>query len=206
MSLDVLTLVWDKYPGGGSKLLTMLALADWAGDDGGRIYPSMATLANKIRMSERQAIRIMRALVTDKPAFLEWINPENRGGRNTTNRYRINIETLSKCQSWKLSAVKKNPDTQGVNPDTKGVNPDTQGVNPDIAMSPDPLEPLKPLTGRLTPPRPGDNFGPVPETRAMSLDKYIKHIENMKGVNPTELARAKNELASLDLFPESLNK
>ena len=41
----------------------MLALADWAGEDGGRIYPSMSTLAKKIRMSERQAIRIMRDLV-----------------------------------------------------------------------------------------------------------------------------------------------
>ena len=70
MSIKVIALVWDRYPGGGSRLLTMLALADWAGEDGGRLYPSMAPLAKKIRMSERQAIRIMRDLVTYQGAYM----------------------------------------------------------------------------------------------------------------------------------------
>ena len=86
-----MSLVWKCYPGGGSKLLTMLALADWAGSDGSRIYPSMATLAAKIRMSERQVTRIVHELTTGRwrpeaEPFLEHLNPDNKGGRKTTNR------------------------------------------------------------------------------------------------------------------------
>jgi hypothetical protein len=33
--------VWDGYPGSGSELLAMLAMADWCDDKGGSLYPSM---------------------------------------------------------------------------------------------------------------------------------------------------------------------
>ena len=95
MSIRVMTIVWDRYPEGGSKLLTMLALADWGGDDGTRIYPSMKSLAGKIRMSERQAIRIVHELV--ESGYLELLTKQNGGGRKKTNQYRIRLETLSNC-------------------------------------------------------------------------------------------------------------
>ena len=53
MSIRIMTLVWDKFPAAGSELMAMLALADWAGDDGGSLYPSMAAVAAKIRLSEK---------------------------------------------------------------------------------------------------------------------------------------------------------
>src|SRR5688572_3145672 len=44
--------VWKNSKLGGTKLLCLLALADRADDDG-IAYPSIKTLAEKIRMSER---------------------------------------------------------------------------------------------------------------------------------------------------------
>ena len=187
MSIRVLTIVWDRYPHGGSKLLTMLALADWAGPDGGRIYPSMKTLSNKIRMSERQTIRIMRDLCTgtdEKPAFLQWLNPENSGGRNVTNRYRIKLETLTNCPIVEIG-----------NPDRSSVNPDTQGVNPDTAMSGEPLEPLKPLNGGAG--RKFDDWIEA-EPRTDTLRIYIDKMETLGDkADQRELTRARAELEDL---------
>lgn len=41
MSIKVMSYVWDGYPGSGSELLAMLAMADWCDDKGGSLYPSM---------------------------------------------------------------------------------------------------------------------------------------------------------------------
>ncbi len=46
MSVRVLARVWDGYPGGGSELLTLLALADWSDDDG-HCFPSIQKIAEK---------------------------------------------------------------------------------------------------------------------------------------------------------------
>ena len=34
MAVRVWAMVWDGFPGGGSDLLAMLALADWSDDQG----------------------------------------------------------------------------------------------------------------------------------------------------------------------------
>lgn len=133
MSLRVLTIVWDRFPEGGSKLLAMLALADWAGDDGGRIYPSVATLAAKIRMSERHTKRLLDELIGDN--WIELISKENKGGRKRSNRYRVNLKTLTSCHSLVRETLTFEPET---------LTP--VSGNSDIAMSDEPLEPLyKPL-------------------------------------------------------------
>lgn len=130
MSIRVMTIVWDRYPEGGSKLLTMLALADWGDDDGRRVYPSMGTLAAKIRMSKRQAVRVVHYLI--ETGYLELLNPENSGGRAKTNQYRIRLETLSNCHPLV---------SERVTDSTERVTSDTQ--KDDIAMSYEPLDPLK---------------------------------------------------------------
>jgi hypothetical protein len=62
MSIRVMTQVWATSQHKGSRLLLLLAIADFAHDDGTGAYPSIATLAEKIRMSERQVIRLLQAL------------------------------------------------------------------------------------------------------------------------------------------------
>jgi tRNA G26 N,N-dimethylase Trm1 len=64
MSVRVLARVWDGYPGGGSELLTLLALADWSDDDG-HCFPSIQKIAEKVRLKERQAQRVVHSLIAD---------------------------------------------------------------------------------------------------------------------------------------------
>ncbi len=46
MAVRVMSIVWESYPGGGSELLALLALADWS-DDEGRCFPAIASIAKK---------------------------------------------------------------------------------------------------------------------------------------------------------------
>ena len=92
MSIRVLSRVWDYYPGKGSDLLAMLALADWS-DDEGRCFPSVAALAGKIRLQERQAQRALSGLV--EQGFLSVTGNENGGAPGMTRRYKLNLERLT---------------------------------------------------------------------------------------------------------------
>ena len=87
-----MTLVWDRFPGSGSSLLAMLAFADWANDEGSNIHPSMATLANKIRLTPRQARRVVHELIDQ--GFIEVVANPNGGAPGTTRHYRILLENL----------------------------------------------------------------------------------------------------------------
>lgn len=90
MAVRVLAQVWDGYPGGGTELLALLALADWS-DDQGRCWPSMASIARKIRLSEKQARRAVHAIT--KAGYLSVT--DNLQGGATSRRYQINLSMLS---------------------------------------------------------------------------------------------------------------
>ncbi len=60
-----MTAVWDSGCYSGGTLLLLLALADIAGDDGSRVFPSIATLAKKTRLDERSVRRLLRKLEQD---------------------------------------------------------------------------------------------------------------------------------------------
>lgn len=91
MSVRVLAQVWDGYPGGGSELLALLALADWS-DDEGRCYPSVAAIAFKTRLSRSQAQRVMHNLIGS--GFVSVEGNENGGRPGSTRRYRINLQKM----------------------------------------------------------------------------------------------------------------
>lgn len=90
MAVRVLTMVWDGFPGGGSDLLAMLALADWS-DDEGRCWPSMASIATKMRLSEKQARRVVHTL--EETGYLKVI--ANAAGGATSRRYQIALDRLT---------------------------------------------------------------------------------------------------------------
>jgi len=92
MSIKVMTLVWDRFPAAGSELLAMLALADWCSDDGGSLYPSIATLAKKIRVSESQARRLLHGLIAD--GYVSVIGNVNGGAPGTTRQYKVIVAKL----------------------------------------------------------------------------------------------------------------
>ena len=92
MSIKVMAMVWDAYPASGSEMLAMLAMADWCNDAGGSLYPSMAAVAEKIRVSEKQARRIVQAIV-DR-GFMRVVGNESGGKPGTTKQFQIEIGKL----------------------------------------------------------------------------------------------------------------
>jgi hypothetical protein len=61
MSVRTMARVWEFSKNKGNDLLMLLAIADFADDDG-RAYPSVSTLAEKCRMKPRNASAILSAL------------------------------------------------------------------------------------------------------------------------------------------------
>lgn len=92
MSIKIMSLVWDGFPGGGSELLAMLALADWS-DDNGRCYPAVSSIARKTRLSRSQAQRIVHRLIDD--GFLVVTANALGGAPTQTRHYRIVLASLT---------------------------------------------------------------------------------------------------------------
>lgn len=92
MSVRVMALVWERFPSGGTALLALLALADWANDDGENCHPSIASISRKIRTSESQARRVVHGLIQD--GWLQVIGNEFGGAPKATRQYRIDIAKL----------------------------------------------------------------------------------------------------------------
>ncbi|MGL4241671.1 MAG: helix-turn-helix domain-containing protein, partial [Beijerinckiaceae bacterium] len=85
MSIRVLSDVFDHFPAGGNELLLALAIADFAADDGTRIYPGVATLAAKTRLSKRTVQYMLRDLEERG-----WLERVAEGGGLRAAEYRIN--------------------------------------------------------------------------------------------------------------------
>ena len=83
MSIKIMQWVWDEGPEEATEMLVLLALADIA-DDEGLCWPSVARIARKCRMSDRNARRIIRRLEDGG-----WLLTQEQRGRNQTNRYTI---------------------------------------------------------------------------------------------------------------------
>ena len=93
MSIRIMSQVWDNGPEDKAELVVMLALADFA-DDEGKCWPSGDAIGKKARMSERNARRILRKLEVD--GYLKTIEG---GGRHGCSQYRINPDKMSPGQN-----------------------------------------------------------------------------------------------------------
>lgn len=86
MSIKILSLAWECDIEDRSDLLVFLALADFANDEG-ECWPSMRRVAEKARVTERGAQKIVRRLEAGG-----WLTIEAGGGRGGCNFYRLNPE------------------------------------------------------------------------------------------------------------------
>ncbi len=84
MSIKAMTTVWEKSEQSGSSLLMLLAIPDYAQDDGSGAWPSLATLARKTRMKRRNAIYTIKKLEKAGELFVI-----RRGGKHKSNEYAI---------------------------------------------------------------------------------------------------------------------
>lgn len=92
MSVRVLSKVWDGYPGGGTELLALLALADWS-DDEGRCFPSIKSIAKKVRLKERQVQRTVNKLISN--GFVIILSNKFGGAPGSSRRYQIVFSSLT---------------------------------------------------------------------------------------------------------------
>lgn len=142
MSIRHMSVVWEKaVTDDPTVLLVMLALADWANDEG-VCWPSVPSIAQKCRTSERTVQRIIRQM--QDAGFLE---VTVRRGRTHTNLYRIKVPT---CQVlFTVEPVK------GDKCDMEKVTNEAEfELKGDIAVSPEPpvsTEPSKKQPSRAEP-------------------------------------------------------
>lgn len=130
MSVKLMSYAFDTHLNGNDKLV-LLALCDFASDDGDSCYPSIQRIADKASISERTAQRILSK-------FREWglITPikNMQGGFGKTVHYVINVAMLQKGD--KMTPFQM--DEKGDSGDVKRVT--NEAEKGDIAVSPDPSE------------------------------------------------------------------
>lgn len=85
MSVKVMTAVWEESVHKGAALLIMLALADHANDEGVS-WPGLERLAQRARVSDRQAQAISTALIASGE-----LHTLRNAGRGHTNLYLVTI-------------------------------------------------------------------------------------------------------------------
>jgi hypothetical protein len=88
MSVYVTALIW-KIPLLLPEKVVLLRMADYAGHDGGNIFPSVATIARDCGVSDRAVQLILRKFVGE--GLLTIVGNET-GGRGKTRHYAIDLE------------------------------------------------------------------------------------------------------------------
>ena len=93
MSVNLMREVWDADLRPTPRKLTLLALADYGDDSGGRIFPSLADVAGKVGVSRGQVQRVVRSLIDD--GLLIVVANANGGRPGQTPHYRICLDQLA---------------------------------------------------------------------------------------------------------------
>lgn len=88
MSIKVQSYVWENSKASGSSLLLLLAIADFAHDDGTGAWPSIDTLAKKCRQTPRNVTFLLRKL-EDAGELKVIVN----GGPHDCNAYSIPLSS-----------------------------------------------------------------------------------------------------------------
>lgn len=139
MSVEVMTMVFKRYPNGGGEMLLALALADHAHDDGSHIFPSVEYLADKTRQSVR-AVQYQLKKMRDCGWLIRV--SAGHGGRSQVTEYQISAEWIAggaieglEDHAGNSSNAKFAPFTddgeKGANDDIKGANESTKGAKHD---------------------------------------------------------------------------
>lgn len=125
MSVKLMAMVFDDYPGPPLEKLTALAVADHADHDGGRIWPTVASLARKTGNSERTVQRHLRQM--QERGWLVLVRPAN--GRGSTAEYRMPLERV-KGVTQSPFVTPERVTLESPFTEKKGDNRDTKGCQP----------------------------------------------------------------------------
>ena len=132
MSIHVMTRVWSSGRYEGNQLLLLLALADFADDGGGNVFPSVGKMAEKTRAARRTVQRNLRELVKD--GVLLEVRPATR---NFPAEYQIILARLDaqpvhegRQNDTPAGGEGRHPDQSGASSATReGRHGDAQTVN-----------------------------------------------------------------------------
>lgn len=89
MSIRLMTMVWDIRWPTQNHLLVMLKLADHANDEGSKVWPAVATIADQAQCSERTVQNVLKALRAC--GLIVAVRP---GGGNMPTVYELNVALL----------------------------------------------------------------------------------------------------------------
>ena len=104
-------LVWKAFPGHGSELLIMLVMANWSNDEGGNLFPSVASVAKRIRTSESQARRVLHKLIAE--GWISVVGNASGGAPGATRRYVLNLAKLvARANTHATTGMDATPRTQ----------------------------------------------------------------------------------------------
>ena len=127
MSIKGMTAIWEYADQEGSALLLLLALADFANDEG-VCWPAVGTLAKKIRLKKRQTQNLLEKLVKD--GSVERL--DMGGGKGKASTYRVHWPAPIENETVHSPAQRVQPSTDTMQSSvSKGA----------IAIAPESLEP-----------------------------------------------------------------
>ncbi len=92
MSIALMSQAWKVDLPAASKL-ALLAMCDWANDDGDSLHPSIKAIAQRVGVSDRHAKRVVHELIDD--GWLYVTGNMFGGAPGTVRTYRINLKKLS---------------------------------------------------------------------------------------------------------------
>jgi hypothetical protein len=175
MSLRAIQAVWDRTATGGSTRLLLLALADFADEDG-LSWPSIATLAHRTGRSERQVQRLIGYAIAAGE-----LEADRDGGRGSS-RYRLRPggQAVTERGATQMSPLGRRPrHPRGDTDDTPGVTPTT----PEPSREPTEEPPSEPARA-------------IPDLDAGAHDPVVRYHE-LTGRFPSERIREwVNDVAS----------
>lgn len=174
MSVRKMAEVWENSRSvKGDPLVILLALADWANDEG-VCWPKIPTIAMKTRCSDRGVREIIRQLEED--GFL-WV--ERGGGRGKTSRYVVYPRGDAPAHPGQKPGPRNSEYgagiTQNPEPETVFVTPKpctTNTVYDDLAYKDEPSV----LNHQLEPP--GEDGGKPPPSLESPLALAIRRVAN----------------------------
>lgn len=150
MSIKLMTMVWEIPMPTHAQKLILLKLADWAADDGGSVFPSRNTIADRCDVSVSTVKRTMGAL---RACGVIHMVREGGDGPKDTNEWRLSVplvEALSGRRALLVGTAEvldvtwpEDAENKGVTMDPlpeKGGHPgpltDQKGVHPEQLRGP----------------------------------------------------------------------
>lgn len=207
MSVKVMARVWERSRHSGGALVLLLAMADFADDDG-RCWPAVSTLATKSRMSERNARYALRALEASGE-----IRTVEGGGRSQTNGYVVTLDEVRGTEKGGSPLPERGQSLQGAKiaggqpTSEKGGNPlpkKGQPIAPDPSLTIiEPSEETETTDGAPAPVAVGDAHADEPAKRE-PLGPGSKLYKRLTRVTPNIEQRAQLDEAFEKYGPDRM--